>query len=82
MDMHQILNNPALLEQLNNKIQRYTNFNDVEDLVNPIHNYRLTLYFEDDMNHLQKVELVEVADFYDAWMEEHNDPRRIYRIGA
>lgn len=81
MDIQKILNNPTRMTQLNNIISKHTNFKDVQDLVDPAHNYRLTLYFEDCQNNIQKLELKEIADFYDQWMVDNADPRRIYRIG-
>jgi hypothetical protein len=81
MKVQQILTNPSLLQQLNEKISRHTNFKDLTDLIDPARNFRLTLYFDDSMNNLQKMEIKEVANFYDEYMELHDDPRRIYRIG-
>ena len=81
MDINFILNNHTRKTNLDENIRKHTNFENIEDLVDEKHNFRPTLYIEDTMNHLQKVEIKEIAEFYNAYMIANGDPRRIYQIG-
>ena len=81
MHIEQVLSNKTRLTDLNALIAKHTNFENFDDLVSEEHNFRLTMYIEDDMNNLQKLELREIAGYYDEWMIMHDDPRRIYTIG-
>jgi hypothetical protein len=73
------IDNPYKRQQISDSINRYTNFNSLEDLVDPKHNYRPVFYIKSSVPNIQMRELMEVADYYDAYMESISDPRRIYR---
>lgn len=82
MTVDEILNYPERKEEFSSLVRRRTNFKDVDDIINVVHNYRLTMYIEDSMNNLEKLEMKEIADFYDEYMISIGDPRRVYRIGV
>lgn len=82
MDIQQILNTPIRVENLNRLISKHTVFESIDDMTDQKHNYRPTLYFDDSMNNIQRLELKEIAEFYDLWMIANDDPRRMYVMGG
>lgn len=79
MNFEQLFSNSYMLDDLNSKIRRHTNFKDFEDMVDVKNNYRPVMKFDPETPHYAMSEITEIADIYDAWMISKNDPRRIYR---
>lgn len=80
MKIDEYLNNPLRMKQLDELVVKHTDFNNFKDMIDVVHNFRLSLKIDDDMNNIQRREIKMLADLYDEYMIMNNDPRRIYRL--
>lgn len=81
MKLADYLNNPTRKKQLDELVVKHLdNYISFDDLVDVRHNFRLSMKFDDDMNNIQKREIILLADLYDEYMVNNNDPRRVYRM--
>jgi len=80
LKIDEYLNNPLRMKQLDELVVKHTDFNNFKDMIDVVHNFRLSLKIDDDMNNIQRREIKMLADLYDEYMIMNNDPRRIYRL--